>query len=199
MRRLPTPIDERRRRGGPPCSSCASGVLVSALLALGLHGCSQHYEEGTHPPPRPPASARLPAEHPPLSAPKVTPEKRRQSESGSVSGRIRVSAALQGRIPKGAYLFILARERSQGGPPPYAVKRIRVPRFPYEYSLGQSDVLPMAGEGIVFEEIPEMYLIAKIDQDGRVGLEPGDMEGECLDNPVAAGQHGRDILIDRLF
>ena len=135
----------------------------------------------------------------PLGAPEAAPEKRRQAESGSVSGTIRVSAALQGRIPKRAYLFILARERNQGGPPPYAVKKIQVPRFPYEYSLGQSDVLPMAGEGIVFEEIPEMYLIAKIDQDGRVGLEPGDMEGACPDNPVAAGQHGKDILIDRLF
>ena len=168
-------------------------------LTIALYGCSQHYEEGAHPPPHPPPSARLPAGHPPLNAPKEAPRSGSQSEPGAVTGTIRVTAEMQERVRKDAYLFIFARERPEGGPPPYAVKRIRVPSFPFRYSLGQSDVLPMVGEGIVFGDIPEMYLIAKIDRDGRAGSEPGDMEGRCPDNPVSAGQGGKDILIDRVF
>lgn len=43
---------------------CARG-LVWVLLVI---GCGQHYQEGAHPPPKPPPQARLPADHPPLES-----------------------------------------------------------------------------------------------------------------------------------
>ncbi len=104
---------------------------------------------------------------------------------------------MQNRIPDGAYLFIIARERADGGPP-YALKRIPVPALPYRYSLTQADVARMFGDGIVLADIPEMYMVAKIDRDGFVGVQPGDMEGVCAKNPIAAGELQADILIERI-
>ena len=112
-------------------------------------------------------------------------------------GTIRVRQELRSSIPDGAYLFIIARERADGGPP-YALKRLRMPTLPYHYSLTQSDVARMFGDGIVLAEIPEMYMVAKIDRDGFVGVQPGDMEGACAKNPIAAGEQRADILIDRV-
>ncbi|MDA0749014.1 MAG: hypothetical protein O2954_21045, partial [bacterium] len=165
-------------------------------LALGLfwmQACGQHYEEGSHPPPRPPAVTTLPQNHPPTNTQKPAAS----SEKGTVRGTVTIAPELANRIPSGAYLYIIARERPDGGPP-YAFKRIRVPSFPYTYTLTQGDVGQMFGEGIVLTDIPEMYLVAKIDQDGRVGAQPGDMEGACAHNPVAAGEQGGDIVIDRV-
>lgn len=162
------------------------GVLVFCA-------CDQHYREGAHPPPK----ARrpvLPAGHPPVST------ARRPSEAPdgkTVRGVIRVRPDLRSRIPEGAYLFIIARERADGGPP-YALKRMRMPRLPYHYTLSQSDVARMFGDGIVLAEIPEMYMVAKIDRDGFVGAQPGDMEGACLKNPIAAGEQHADVLIERV-
>ena len=77
---------------------------------------------------------------------------------------------------------------------------MRAPQFPYKFTLTQSDVSQMFGEGIVLEEIPEMYLVAKIDRDGRVGpAQPGDMEGACPDNPIVAGSEVREIVIDKIY
>lgn len=161
----------------------------SIVMIVLLLGCSQHYEEGAHPPPRIPKKILSQKGH-------LQVQKKIEGDiNGRVSGMIRISLDLASKIPDKAYLFIIARERSDGGPP-YALKRMRVPKFPFKYTLTQADVGMMFGEGIVLAEIPEMYLVAKIDQDGFVGKQPGDMEGRCLDNPVAAGQSDRDILID---
>ena len=51
-------------------------------------------------------------------------------------------------MPKNAYLYLIARERADGGPP-YLLKRIRVPSFPYSFTMGQADVGKMFGDGIV--------------------------------------------------
>jgi cytochrome c-type biogenesis protein CcmH len=116
----------------------------------------------------------------------------------SVSGTITIAPDLAGRIPAGATLFIMARERVQGGPP-YAVHRIPVPAFPFQYSLSQADVLPMFGEGLQFADIDEMYLVVRVDQDGRVGQpDPGDMEG-ATKRTVKPGQKGVDIVIDKVY
>ncbi len=168
-------------------------ATVTVVLMAGLPGCSQHYEEEAHPPPRPPQQALLPKGHPQVGE----KERAEGRPVGAVGGTIRIAPELADRIPPNAYLYIVARERADGGPL-YALKRLRVPRFPFQYTLTQADVGKMFGEGIVLAEIPEMYLVAKIDQDGFVGVQPGDMEGNCPKNPVAAGETGGDILIDRV-
>ncbi len=170
--------------------------FIQILIAL-LLGCSQHYEEGSHPPSRPPPSTALPEGHPPVGGEQTSGGTGAAKAAGTVSGTIRIAPELARRMPANAYLYIIARERADGGPP-YAFKRLRVPGFPYRYTLTQADVAGMFGEGIVLAEIPEMYLVAKIDQDGMVGGQPGDMEGRCAKNPVAAGERSGDVLIDRV-
>jgi cytochrome c-type biogenesis protein CcmH len=152
-----------------------------------LSVCSQHYEEGSHPPPMV------------AQAPQGGEQLGSSRDSGAVvSGTIRIAPDLAARVPDSGYLFILAREGPDGGPP-YAVKRVPIPSFPFAYELGPADAGQMGGGGAEFSSITEMYLVARIDQDGRVGPpQPGDMEGMCPDNPVAAGDRGRDIVVDKV-
>lgn len=173
-------------------------LFPGGLLIALLWGCSQHYEEGAHPPPRPPPVVALPEGHPPIEGERTDSGGGASKADGTVSGTIRLAPELAARVPGNAYLYIIARERADGGPP-YAFKRLRVPAFPYRYTLTQDDVAGMFGEGIVLAEIPEMYLVAKVDRDGMVGRQPGDMEGVCPKNPVAAGERSGDILIDRVY
>ena len=164
------------------------GLAAFGLLASVFGACSQHYEEGSHPPPM---VAR---------APQGAQQQASSRDSGAVvSGTIRIAPELAGKVPDSGYLFILARERPDGGPP-YAVKRVPIPAFPFTYTLGPADAGQMGGGGTGFPGIAEMYLVARIDQDGRVGPpQPGDMEGICPDNPVAAGDRDRDIIVDKLY
>ena len=174
------------------CRPAALGLLMAVLL-----GCGQHYEAGSHPPPKPPPQVVLPQEGSPDGS-EDAPAEKPPKAAEAVSGTVRIAPELAAKIPKNAYLFIIAREEPDGGAP-YAFKRLRVPQFPFQYVLSQADVMGMVGEGAVFADIPEMYLVAKIDRDGRVGAaQPGDMEGTCSRNPVKVGQSGRDILIDRV-
>ena len=174
-----------------------SQFVMFALAVLVVCSCGQHYKESSDPPPKRPPKTSLPAGHPKVGEVKAT-AKPGADAGKTVKGIVRLSPDLHGKLPPNAYLFILARERPGGGPP-YAFKMMRAPTFPYKFTLTQSDISQMFGEGIVLEEIPEMYLVAKIDQDGRVGpVQPGDMEGACPDNPIVAGPDEREIIIDRI-
>lgn len=195
--------------------------LLAGLL-VGL-ACSQNFEKGDVNPPA--QSAAKPANPHAAVAPQApskgmtlmseratdapyspqrikaaTDEKRATDfpSAASVAGTITVALELAGRIPAGATLFIMARERPQGGPP-YAVQRLPAPTFPFRYSIDQTDVLPMFGEGLQFAQIDEMYIVVRIDQDGRAGQpDPGDMEG-ATKTPVKPGQKGVDIVIDKVY
>jgi hypothetical protein len=174
-----------------------SQFLMFVLAVLVVCSCGQHYKESSDPPPKRPPKTSLPAGHPKVGEVKVT-AKPGADAGKTVKGIVRLSPDLDGKLPPNAYLYILARERPGGGPP-YAFKMMRAPTFPYKFTLTQADVSQMFGEGIVLEEIPEMYLVAKIDQDGRVGpVQPGDMEGACPDNPIVVGPDEREIIIDRI-
>jgi len=174
--------------------SCFRCLAVWCGLLLALPGCHQHYEEGAHPPPIPPEATSPHSERPAAPA---GGGKAQTEGAGTIHGAIRLAPDLADRIPPNAYLFVMARERSDGGHP-YAVKRLPVPAFPFHYTLGQADVMPMMGTGKAFADIREMYLVARIDQDGQAGApQPGDLEGACAVNPVAAGSAGCDIVIDR--
>ena len=180
---------------------CAA-TIAAALIVV---SCSQHYEEGSNPPPKQPPLTRLPAGHPPVDdgGRNASPEGTSQASvaalpEGAVTGTVRLAAKLYRNVPSPATLFIIASERSDGGPP-YAVKRLPVPSFPHSFVLSQDDVIPMFGEGLQFAEIPEMFISARIDRDGLVGaMEPGEVDG-ALSSPVAAGDRGIEILIDTLY
>lgn len=49
--------------------------IQGVICVLLVTGCGQHYQEGAHPPPKPPPQAQLPADHPPLDgAPAASPQ-----------------------------------------------------------------------------------------------------------------------------
>lgn len=178
----------------------ACSILAGVLLACAA--CSQHYEEGSSPPPKQRQSAGLPAGHPPVAESQAPAggaplQQTDDLPPGTITGTINISPDVSSHVPARAVLFLIAGERADGGPP-YAVKRMQVPTFPYDFTLGQKDIIPMFGDGLVFADIPEMFISARIDQDGRVGaMEPGDLEG-VLAEPIAAGRQDIEILIDTL-
>jgi len=159
-------------------------VSAFTLLCVWLLiACGQHYEEGAHPPPKPPPQT---AAGRPLQVD--------QKEEAIVSGTIQLAGGLHDRIGKNAALFIIARPAPVGGPP-LAVKRLDVPSFPFDYTLSKTDA--MMGQGIDWNEIDALYLSAKIDADGSIGgAKTGDMDGVYAQNPVQPGAAGIDIVID---
>ena len=171
-----------------------SGVLI--FLGSIITGCGQHYEEGSHPPPKLLPRNSLPVGRPSAQAPES--QKTKVTTEGAISGIVRLSSSFSSKVPGRAYLYLIARERADGGPP-YLLKKIPVPAFPYEFRMDQSNVGQMFGAGIVLAEIPEMYLIARIDQDGMAMPQPGDLEGACLQNPIAGGAQNLEIVIDRAY
>ena len=156
-----------------------------ALVAFVFCACSQHYEEGAHPPPKPAPKTQLPAGHPPA-----------QKASGVVvSGTIRLADGLDSGFGDDAVLFIIARPAPVGGPP-LAVKRLSMPKFPFEYTLEEGDA--MMGQGFDWSEIDALYLSAKIDADGQIGGSAEvDVEGIYQNNPVVPGASNVDIVIDK--
>ena len=113
------------------------------------------------------------------------------AESGPpIHGVVRLAAGLEGRVPSGAVLFLIAR-RPDGGPP-LAVKRIADARFPLEFELGPDDrmieALPFAGP---------MTVTARIDADGNASSRtPGDLFG-ASGEPVEPGATGIEVVIDQ--
>ena len=135
------------------------------------------------------SSASTPANHP-----KVKPD---TGAATTLSGTIRIAPDLVDRVPQNAYLYVMVREDPDGGIP-FALKRLRVPSFPYTYSLSQADVMGMGDEGVVLSNVKTLYLVARIDRDGLAGVDPGDLEGACGRNPVSGSGQNLDILIDTI-
>ena len=154
---------------------------IFLCVLMWLMSCSQHYEEGAHPPPKPPPVQTSAAD-----------EEGPQASDAVVSGTIRLADGLGERIGSNAVLFVIARPAPVGGPP-LAVKRLDISNFPYSYTLTRGDAMIE----VDWSEIDALYVSAKIDADGRVGgSKTGDMEGIYSQNPVAPGAVEVDILID---
>jgi len=142
---------------------------------------SRIFPEGAKQRPAP----RLPA------APAPPPGRAAQAEAGApVHGRVSVAPELADRIPPGAVLFIIARRAATG--PPLAVKRVRAPSLPLEFTLGPENRMI---ESMPFEG--PLRLSARLDADGNaMSREPGDLLGEAA-GPVQTGARGVEIVIDR--
>lgn len=153
---------------------------IFLCVLMSLLSCSQHYEEGAHPPPKPPPAQATEGKAGP------------QASDAVVSGTIRLADGLYERIGSNAVLFVIARPAPVGGPP-LAVKRLDISAFPHSYTLTRGDAMIE----IDWSEIDALYVSAKIDADGSVGgSKAGDMEGIYPQNPVAPGAVEVDILID---
>ena len=107
-------------------------------------------------------------------------------------GTIRLASELEGRVPGGAVLFLIAR--TGGGGPPTAVRRIEGPRFPLDFEIGPDDrmieQMPFAGP---------FQLVVRVDADhNAMTKNPGDLQGEAAGS-FAPGSSGIEIVIDEVL
>lgn len=132
-----------------------------------------------------------PEQAPPMGAGSSpeTAQRTPASDGEEITGTITVARDLTGRIQEGSVLFVIARKAAG---PPFAVKRIASPRFPFPYRLGPEDVM-MAGSA--FDG--EVRVSARLSRTGTAGpAQPGDLEGEHA-APVRVGARNVDIAISR--
>lgn len=110
----------------------------------------------------------------------------------AIVGTVTLAPELEGRVPQGAVLFLIARSAASG--PPLAVKRIPSPSFPLRFSLGPEDrmieALPFAGP---------LRVSARVDVDGEATTRsPGDLRGATPES-VAPGARGVSVVIDEVL
>ena len=118
----------------------------------------------------------------------------KQPVPGNITGIIAVDPGLADRIDPSASLFIIARQADAPFGPPLAVQRIERPDFPFSYTLSGDDVMR---QGTPFQG--KITVKARLDRDGRVGTNPGDIEGEYAMNPAEVGQpEPVNITLNRL-
>ena len=135
---------------------------------------------GTAPPPKV-AKKSLPK---PVSSPQTAP----LTGSGkTIRGVIRVAPALAEKAKGKAAIFIIARGKQPG--PPLAVMRILNPSFPLEFTMSEQNVML---QGVAFAG--EVSLIAKLDGDGKVGTQAGDIFGGAR-GPVQVGARDVEIIL----
>ncbi len=138
---------------------------------------------GTAPPPK------VAKKSPPRTAP--PPKTAPPAEEGgkTIRGVVRVAPGLKDKAKGKAAIFIIARGSRPG--PPLAVMRILNPSFPLEFTMSEQNVMM---QGVAFEG--EVSLIAKLDGDGKVGTEPGDIFGGAR-GPVQVGARGVEIVLSQ--
>ncbi|HEY5659041.1 MAG TPA: hypothetical protein VIY27_14735 [Myxococcota bacterium] len=192
-----------------------SGILIAAMLAVAVFaagGCDRHtqpYVPGEEPeqpdlskifpegasggraampglPPSPQQRGAPPMMASPAPAQAQAPAEERAEP---IRGTVRLAPALEGRIPAGGVLFIIARHGSGG--PPLAVKRIPSPSVPFSFEIGPDDrmmaTLPFTGP---------LQLSARLDADGNVSSGSGDLAGEPVAD-VEPGAKDVTLLLDR--
>ena len=114
----------------------------------------------------------------------------RASTGKSISGTITVSPSL-GRAPSGGAIFVIVRPAGVNAGPPLAVRRLRNSGFPLKYEVSEANV--MIG-GMPFQG--SVNVTVRLDGDGRVGSQPGDLEGRTK-QPVQVGDTSVDIVLDK--
>ena len=156
---------------------------TSGVVTVGAQNVDVVIDQiGTAPPPKVAKKA------PPKPAP--PPEMAPSTGSGkTIRGVVRVVPALVDKAKGKAAIFIIARGKQPG--PPLAVMRILNPRFPLEFTLSERNVML---QGVAFAG--EVSLIAKLDGDGKVGTQPGDIFGGAR-GPVQVGARDVEIVLSQ--
>lgn len=198
-----------------PSARQAARVLLGAALLLGGPACDRGVEpfdpnERVAAPDLskifPPGAERAPKDEamgaavrgaPPPGAPGAPPSMAASpgepaAGGAPILGRIVLSGALEGRVPKGAVLFLIARTSDAG--PPVAVKRVPDPVFPLAFEIGPGDRML---EGVPFSG--PFQLTARVDADRNAATRnPGDLQGESRER-VPPGARDVELVIDQVL
>ena len=157
---------------------------TSGVVAVGTKNVDVVIDRiGTAPPPE------VAKKSPPKPAP-PQPQKPPPSGGGkTIRGVVHVAPALKEKAKGKAAIFIIARGKQPG--PPLAVMRILNPSFPLEFTMSGEHVML---QGVEFTG--EVRLIAKLDGDGKVGTEEGDIFGGAR-GPVRVGAQDVEIVLSQ--
>jgi cytochrome c-type biogenesis protein CcmH len=110
----------------------------------------------------------------------------------AVSGTVRVSPGLAGKVAPTDIVFIYARATGAKPGLPLAVLRREARELPIRFVLDDSmAVNPQAG----ISSATQLVVLARISHSGQVARQPGDLEGQS--RAVAPTARGVDVLIDR--
>jgi hypothetical protein len=120
----------------------------------------------------------------------ITASQEAADPSRSVSGIIRFDDALASKKPEKSTLFLIARSKGATAGPPLAAKRHSLVKFPFEYKIGQGDVMV---KGAQFEG--EIDITARLDMDGVAKAQPGDIEGTIT---ARTGDVAVEIVLDQV-
>ena len=91
--------------------------------------------------------------------------------------------------PEGGLLFVIARRTEAAGGPPLAVRRVPAPTFPYEFQLGDEDMML----GGAWPD--QVWMEARIDADGNpVTKGPEDVNSSTL-GPLSSPSEGLEIVL----
>jgi cytochrome c-type biogenesis protein CcmH len=174
------------RHGSALLGSAIAGLFVFAAA------CSQNTEDldSSKPVPPPPPTLEQQLGTPPANSAAQPPSGATAASPGvvavdrgippGITGEVTLAPEYADKIQPGAVLYVIAR--APGGPP-IAARKIDDPTFPMRFFLGQESVM---FEGQSLEG--EVDLSARIAQHGSAGpAEPGDLSGQCADNPVKVG------------
>jgi len=161
---------------------------LARIFPEGAERSSQR-EAAAQPPDAPPGGGAPPmGAGGPAAAPGAPPPAASSSEP--LRGTISLAPELEGHIPAGAILFLIARRGESG--PPLAVRRVPSPKLPFEFSIGPEDrmiqQMPFAGP---------ITLSARLDADGNAMTRlPGDLQG-VAPGTYEPGASGIAIVIDQ--
>lgn len=143
-------------------------------------------------PPNAPQRGNL---QPPAPAPVQQAQAASQASGAAgatISGTISVSLPLQGSVPPGGMLFVIARSAGVTRGPPLAVLRVPAPSFPLAFEIGPQNVMipQMRFEG-------DIDITARVDGDGNAMTKlPGDLSGQTA-KPNQPGATGVSIVLDQ--
>ena len=177
-------------------------VLMLAWIAAATVGCDRNIApfDPDEEPEAPDISRIFPEGAQQGASPSLPPAPVAQQQRGApsvaaeagepVRGTVRLAPELEGSLPPGAVLFVIARRGSAG--PPLAVKRVLDPRFPMEFSLGPEDRMIQA---VPF--VGPLPITARVDGDGHAtSRSPGDLQGAAPD-PVEPGATDVVVTLDQ--
>jgi cytochrome c-type biogenesis protein CcmH len=118
---------------------------------------------------------------------------RPSATSPSVSGTVKLEAALQSKVQPGDTVFIFARA-AQGPRMPLAVLRLQAKDLPASFTL--DDSMAMSPQ-MKLSSFPEIVVGARISRSGNAVSQPGDLEGNSA--PTKVGATGVAVSIDRVI
>lgn len=124
-------------------------------------------------------------------APAAKAAQRAPSNAKTLSGVVRLSTALTGKVSPEDQVFVFARA-VQGPKMPLAVLRVKVKDLPLKFKLDDSMAMT---PGLELSSFPRVVVAARISKSGMATPSSGDLEGAS--QPIEPGASGVTVIIDR--